>query len=253
MVFPKVRLIPLLMIAGLLLACASKADDETQRIQSLAQQALAQAQFCNASISAKPQYAHIYQKVAVGLENGKFRTPTPAMLADNGRPSDDDIAHGLDWYAESQTCNRTGLDTLGKIDPELLIISARSEQENAILVRDIVRDRPTYGVINSRLVENRQRVTAAINQWGLKLRARLDAMRQQEQIEHAQFMAQVGAISEALAMTALTAISILAQQQQFLAQTQMNFARAHPVYVPAYRVTTTNCQWIGRFLSCTSN
>jgi hypothetical protein len=144
------------------------------------------------------------------------------------------------------------MDTLGKIDPELMIIAARSEQENASLVRDVVQNHPIYGTVNARIMEIQARNHAASTAWAQKLRARLAEMRRQEQLEHQQFMAQIGAVTEALATVALATVTILAQQQALTAQAQANYAATHPTYVPAYRVTTTNCQWFGSLWSCSS-
>src|SRR5258708_31104539 len=144
------------------------------------------------------------------------------------------------------------MDRLGKIDPELMIIAARTEQENTSLVRDIVQNHPTYGAANTRIMEIRARSVAALTTWGQKLRARLDAMRRQEQIEHQQFIAQIGAVTETLATLSLSTVTVLAQQQAITAQAQLNYARAHPTYVPAFHITTRNCHWLGSTWSCTS-
>ena len=247
------RLPLLIVVPAFLFGCASQSVKEAQRIQTIARDASAQHIICEGAIAAKPQYAHLLSKFPIGYDDkGKERTPTAAQLADPETVSDDDIAAALDWYGETQICDRKGLDMLGKIDPELLIIGARAEQEDASLLRDMVQNHLTYGAVNTRGMEIRSHTRAAINQWAQGLRARLDAMRRQEEFEHQQFMAQVGAVSQALANVALATVTVLAQQQALAAQAQLNYARTHPTYVPAFRITTTNCQWIGRIWSCTS-
>jgi predicted aspartyl protease len=157
----------------------SKADQENQRIQLLFRDDMTRNQVCLAAIAAKPQYAHLYVKFPIGLRiDGSPQEPTPAQLADTEPVSDDDNARGLDWFTEIQSCVRGSMNTLGKIDPELMMIFAGRQQEFARLVHDMEQHRLTYGAVNTRIVEIRRQAIQATNQWGQRLRARLDAMRQ---------------------------------------------------------------------------
>jgi hypothetical protein len=208
---------------------------------------------CHGAVAAKPQYTHLFTKFVIGFDqSGKFVLPTSMQLTDGGTVSDDDIGKGLDWFAEDQSCSREGTERLGKIDPELMIIAARADQEYTSLVRNVVQNHPTYAAVNNGIMQIRKRQLAAYAEWGQKVRARLDTVRQQERLEHQQFMAEIGAVSEALATVALTTITVLAQQQTLVAQAQRVYIASHPAYVPAYRVTRTSCQWIGSVWSCSS-
>lgn len=240
-------------VVAILVGCASAADQEAQRIGGLAKSALQNYALCSGAVMAKPQYAKLIRKLPIGLENGKVREPTPQQLADTDQFTADDIVNVMEGHAEVEVCNRQALDTFGKIDPELLVMAARQEQRVAEIITDIVSKKVTYGEVNQRIVRNRAQYRAELAPWGQKLRERIAAMRQQEAVEHEQFMAQVGAVTQTLAAVAIGAAQGMAQQQQALAQAQMNYAAAHPVYVPVHRMTVTNCQWMGRMLSCTSS
>ncbi len=248
------RSISLMFISVLLTCCVSAADQEVQRIQTLTRTAIMDDIACAAAISAKPQYAHLYQKFNIGREaNGTLRQPTPTQLADRERVSDEDIGNVLEYHAEAQACRVRTMDTLGKIDPELAIIMAHQEQDIAGIFSQMVQYRPPYGTINLKIVDLKERTKQESAQWGQKLRSRIAVMRQQDQIQHAKFLAQVGAVTEAVATLTVNVAIGMAHQQALAAQAQANYAATHPTYVVEHRISTTNCQWLGTIWTCTSN
>ena len=83
-----------------LVGCA--AQMEALNISKTARKSTEKAKACLLPIENKPEYARIYENVAIARSSDNFQTtPSPAQLAATERVSDDDIAIMLNWYAEN--------------------------------------------------------------------------------------------------------------------------------------------------------
>ncbi len=169
---------PLLLTAvvcTMLAGCVTQAQQEVERIGSMTKAAYAQYAACRA-----PRYARIYEKLGVSTVGQPGRVPSAAQLADTLIVSEDDIALGLEWYAEDQACATPTIEALGRLDPEFQIYFADAFAEIAVIINDIVSNRLTYGQVNARLLLLKQHQRAAAIQLANNIKARLQAQHQEE-------------------------------------------------------------------------
>lgn len=238
-----------------LVGCFTAAQREAMRIGSLAKDGWEQEKPCLKVIEGSPRYARVYQKLGVSTVDDPLRDPSPAQLADQEVIADEDIAMGLEWYAEFQSCELTALETLGRIDPELEIIYGDRQADTASLLNDVVSKRiQTYGVVNAQIALIKHKQRAAIQSWGRDLAARLSEQHQQELAEReetaSELISVVGSIALAVATRGRASMARMAHHQSALAHAQLVHARLIPRYTIVHRVRTIQCQGIGRSLRC---
>ena len=115
------------------------------KIVNAAREVLNKNLACLSKIDAKPQYAFfLYRKLGVATAQDPTREPTQAQLADPEKVSDDTVALGLNWYAEAQTCDVEGIESLSEAAPEFGPRFIASQEEKTDIVNEIVATRPTY-------------------------------------------------------------------------------------------------------------
>ncbi len=238
-----------------LTGCApTEAQREAQTIIARGQAALGHFKMCLSPIENNPRYARIYQKVGVATANEPGRTPSPSQLADNQIVTDNDIALGLDWFAEIQACEVPVIEELGQIAPEFEIYFTDGQAEIAEIANKFVSTRQTFGQVNAQIAALRQNQRAGAKEMGANLKARLVESHQQEIAERAEVaqevVSDVASIGLALATRSHASIERLATLQSALARAQTSYAKVHPDYVIAHRVKTVHCQSVGRSFRC---
>jgi TonB family protein len=243
------------VIALALTACATQAQQEMGQIAQQMKDLTAQNQACLAPIEANPRYARVYEKLGVATSRDPGRMPSAAQLGDPEVIPGDDIAVGLEWYAEGQACEAPGVQAFGRIDPEFEIFFADVHAEIADLINDIVSKRlTTYGQVNGRLLNLKQRERAVVTEIATNLKARLQAEHQEElaqQQETAEeLVSAFGQIAVALATRGHASVNRLASREAALERAQESYARLHPRYVVVHRVRAIHCDSIGRSLQC---
>jgi hypothetical protein len=241
-----------LLVALLLAACAStgptSAQNETMRIQTLAVDAMKQVLACRKPIDENPRYARIYQNFGVGARV----FPNASQLANKTTMSDDDVGIGFDWYAEILRCDTEQAQLMGRIDPELGVMTVGFIRESTAIVDEVVRTQPrqTIGSINAKILDFKNRQKAAALEWARKTNERLKAQHEEE-LAARQASAEVAqqAADQALDLL-MTGLQLLGQRQTLIANAQQQYMLAHASYRPERHVTPIKCQMVARKLSC---
>lgn len=244
-----------LFVVAVTAACATQVQQEMQQIGQQMKDLMAQNAACLAPIETNPRYARVYEKLGVATSRDPGRMPTATQLADSEIIPDDDIAVGLEWYAEGQACEAPGIQAFGRIDPEFQIFFADVHADSADLINDIVSKKlTTYGQVNARLLSLKQRERVVVAEIATNLKARLEAEHQEElaqQQETAEeLVSAFGQIAVALATRGHASVNRLTSNEAALARAQANYARMHPRYVVVHRVRAIHCDSIGRSLRC---
>jgi hypothetical protein len=230
------RLLTALAAFSVLAGCATQAQIEAGKIVSTAREASDRTKACLSSTETKLQYARVYEKLGVAMAGDLTRMPSQAQMADPERISDDDIALGLRWYAETQECARTAIESFAAIDPELQTMYADSVRETTEIIDEIVTTKPTYGHVNQRLFSLKLHQKEAATQWAQNLRARLVEKHQQELEDRQQKVT--------------AALNSLANSQVRLSRSQIRFAATHPNYALGNIIKALNCNTIARAIVC---
>jgi hypothetical protein len=248
------ELLILVVACSALTGCVTQAQQEAERIGKITRDAYAQYTACRTPLDTNPRYARVYEKLGVATASQPNRAPSAVQLADSQIISDDDIALGLEWYAEGQACATPAIEALGRIDPEFQIFFADTQAEIADIINDLVSTRQTYGQVNARLLSLKARQRVAAGEMGNNLKARLQAQHQEEVAQQQevaeQLVSAIGNIALALATRGRASIARLASRQSVLGRAQIHYASMHPRYVVVHRVRTTHCESIGRSLRC---
>src|SRR5262245_42014283 len=112
------RMILTAVVASLAAPClvgcgATQAQLHVLQIAGTAKTTMAGYKACLAPIEAKPEYAVVYEKIAVDRTSDPAGTmPSDAQLNDQTRVTEKEIASGLRWYAEAQQCSTPAIETL---------------------------------------------------------------------------------------------------------------------------------------------
>jgi hypothetical protein len=86
-----------------------------------AQATLGPFKACQRVIEAKPEYALVYQKLAVSTADDPFREPTAAQLSDPAIIAEPGISLYLTWFSEQEACGLPTMQELGQLAPEFEI------------------------------------------------------------------------------------------------------------------------------------
>jgi hypothetical protein len=164
-----------------LIGCgATQAQLHALQIAGTAKTTLASYKACLAPIEAKPEYAIIYEKLAVyRTSEPSGTTPSEAQLNDQTKITEKDIAKGLHWYAEAQECSIPAIEALAQISPEFQEYFISNQREVTDLLNEIVTAKPTFGKINQKLLVMKASQKAEASRVGQRLRAAL--LREHEQ------------------------------------------------------------------------
>jgi hypothetical protein len=132
-------------------ACATTAQIEAINLAKKGRTALDVDNACREPLELNPRYGRINEKFGVAKSNDPNRMPSQAQMTDNTKISDDDIALGLNWYAEIQRCDLPAIASLGEIAPEFQTVFVHSQSEIADILNEIVSTKPTFARINQRI------------------------------------------------------------------------------------------------------
>jgi hypothetical protein len=239
--------IGVLMFISILIGCAS--EKQRQAVQMLREaQDLVHA--CQSKLESNPQYARVYQKLALDTVKESPRLPTSAQISDVEIISDSDKLNLLDWYSEAETCVTPAFESVGRIAPELqtYIVDAQSDSIET-LYRGMTNSY-TFGQANAEIANFKGRIkleaAAAVNalktRWGQE-----DA----EMVETGENVAlAIGYVALAIATRGQLAFERLARRQTLLARAQSDFLRTHPMAATVHRVRVIHCDGIGQSLRC---
>jgi hypothetical protein len=222
----------LLALYGLCAGSCTSAQIEAARILKTAHDTLDTYNGCVAPIEANPRYARIYEKLGLAKMSDPQRDPSNSQLADTERPSDADIALILEGYADLQQCNLPIIEALLKIDPAFQIYLTKYQSEVTDILHEIVTDKPTFGYVNSRILQFHLEQRSTVKQLGQTIRTRLLSEHQQD-LQDRQIIAEL----------ATDALLTLATKQLNLARARKAFVASHPIY----RISTI------RTISCNPN
>ncbi len=240
---------PCIAIGLVLAGCATNgptaAQTEFSRMQAASRDAIEKQLACRKPIDANPRYAKIYQNYGVGVNV----YPSAAQLANTEKLAEEDLGIGFDWYAELEQCDTELAQGMGRIDPALGALMVGAIRDSTEIVIDIVgtEPRPTIGSINAKILSYKNRLKVQSQEWGRRTMARLKA-EHQEEIAVRQRNAEAAADAVNVLMAGL---QILAQRQASIANAQQVYIAVHPTYVSRVRVSKTNCQFVGKVLTCT--
>jgi len=210
-----------------LYACATAAQREEQKIISTGSEARQKGLACRVPIRANPLCARRDSKMA--LEPAQM--PTPAQLSDREIISDDDIAHGLEWYAEIQQCDRASIETYGRLnDPGLSQLLTRVTAYSTEIVAAVAEQKPTYGAINAKIAQFRTEQKEAAQAWAERTKMRLQGQQEQELAEREELFALF-----------VSVVASIAARQVVIVQAQRRIVAAQPGYVPRHHVTVLEC------------
>lgn len=234
--------------------CASIIDVQVEklRIRDQLMGAAKEVTACNDKLKVLSKYAPLYAKIAL------YAPPTSAQFSDQERPDEAMLQQGMDWYAEAQPCIQLGAEKFGRIDPELGAYMVNAMTDNVTLYQEFITTRPSYGYINTRLRQHREKRLAGAKAWYSNLDSRLKQMHS-EQAAAAErqsaenkrvFMSALGIVTEVAANVLLTAVEVLAARQTALAQAQRQYVLVTPAYRPV-RITNTSCSYTRTLLNCT--
>jgi len=243
------RFLVLALICTILSGCAAtRTQHKKNKLVSLVSSLNRNAFACRLPIRAKLKYIRIYEKLGVDPKSD----PTYKQLSDNTIIIDSDIQLGLDWYGEMQYCLSNDIQRMGRIDPELAIIRINGLKQITELVDNIVSSPQTYGAINQRVQVFRESQGASFRSWFKSLDLRLQAMERQELLEtRRKFLADVGQIAISFVELTLSTVVALSEAQANIARSQEIYAASHPTYI-SNPIITTNCNWLGGYLTCQS-
>jgi hypothetical protein len=135
----------------------------------------------------------------------------------------DTIAFGLNWYAEAQTCDVEGIESLSSVGPELRPVFVASQREITDIINETAATKPTYGHINKRIRDLKLHQKETANQAVQQIKRRF-ATKHEQKLEDRQVAA------EQLAQLVLDVATTPATRQVNLIPTQRAFAAAHPRY-----------------------
>jgi len=151
-----------------------------------------------------------------------------------------------------QYCLSNDIQRMGRIDPELAIIRINGLKQITELVNDIVSSPQTYGAINQRVQVFRTSQGSSFKSWFKSLDSRLKTMERQELLEtRRKFLADVGQIAISFVELTLSTVVALSEAQANIARSQEIYATLHPTYI-SNSIITTNCNWLGDYLTCQS-
>lgn len=236
------RFLALLLALFALVGCA--AQMEAVRIAEVSGKARSIYKDCMLPVETDPKYAPLYEKLGFATTSDLNRSPSQAQLADNKRISDDDIALGLNWFAELQDCDLALFESLFTVAPEYQIYFANNQIEEADIINEIVTTKPTFGHINQRVLAFQLRRKEAGKRIAPKMRARLAAEQQQE----------TEAIAAVATELALNVIVALATKQTNLAKSQRAFVANNVRYANQMKkIRVIKCNPVGRAYSCVLN
>jgi|HubBroStandDraft_6_1064221.scaffolds.fasta_scaffold569230_1 hypothetical protein len=242
------------MACAALAACATEAQRHAKEIGQTVQAAMAQTRQCQSTLEANPRYMRLYEKLAIDTATEPMRAPTPAQLSDIEIIPDDDKAIGFEWYAEGQNCVFSGIEALGRVDPEFQIYFADRIAERAELLNDIAANPLTYGQVNAEIASLKQRDRTAAAEMANNLKARLAAQHQEELAEQQaateELVSDLGTIALAVATRGRASITRLSSRDNALARVQANFSKAHPRYVIVHPIRAIHCEGVGHSLRC---
>jgi hypothetical protein len=206
---------------------------------------------CHRQLETLPKYASLYQKLAISSTS--LRPPTEAQLEDPEKPTPEMIQLGMEWYAQDEVCTKETVEGMGRIDPQLGIVSTGWLIEIADIYQDAINNAPTYGHINVRLLHLRQREHADIVEWNRQLAARLKQRQDSEDAKaletKAHFTSALRAVSQFAANALIAAVEVVAARQAALAQTQQHYVLLVPSYRPV-QITRTTCSYVGSVFTC---
>jgi hypothetical protein len=228
-----VRAITGLLILLTVSACTTQAQIEATKFAQKARVTLDAYNACLAPIEADSRYARIYEKLGVAKTSDPNRVPSQVQLTDETKLSNEDIALGLNWYAEIQHCDLPAIASLGEIDPEFQSYFARARAERTDVINEIVTTKPSFGRINQRLYALRLNDKAEATQLAQKIRARLVVAHQRE-------LAEREAVAASVAELALDAVLTLSSRQVILSRSAARFAAVYPK-VPMHEINAIKC------------
>jgi hypothetical protein len=234
----------ILAVLSLVGCGATQAQLRALQIAGTAKSTLGTWKQCLAPIEAKPEYAIIYQKIAVyrtSEPNGT--TPSEAQLNDETKVTDNEIAAGLRWYAETQQCSIPAIEALAQISPEFQEYFINNQREVTDLLNEIIDSKPTFGKINQRLLVLKTSLKADASRMVQSLRGRLMSEHEQE--------LQRDEVTQEILDASLSLAASLATRQAVLIRSQRTFVARHPEYANDPNVRTVRCTTINKALSCT--
>ena len=244
----------LVMACAALAACATDAQRHAKEIGQTVAAAMAQTRQCQSALEANPRYARLYEKLAIDTAREPLRAPTPAQLSDTEIISDDDKSLGFEWYAEGQNCVLSGIEALGRVDPEFQIYFADRIAERADLLNDIAGNPLTYGQVNAKIASLKQRDRAAAVEMANNLKARLVAEHQEERAEQQAatevLVSDLGTMALAVATRGRASVARLSAREGALARAHAGFAKAHSRYVIVRPIRAVHCDGIDHSLRC---
>ena len=246
------RALMVLALACFALVACTEAQRYAMDVSRRAQASLAPLRVCQVRMEGDPQFARVYQKLAVSTADDPFREPTAAQLSDSETISDGDKSLYLAWFGDLQTCATPTMEELGRLAPEYEIYFANAQADQADLINEFLVNRHTFGDANAAISAFKARVKIAAKDAGTKLKARIEAWGREEREQTAENVAFLtGYVAVAVATRGRMSITHLANRQSALVRAQANHLRMHPSLTLAHRVRVIQCDGIVHTLRCT--
>ena len=244
------RIIAVAVAAGLAAPClvgcgATQAQLHALQIVGTAKTTFASYKRCLEPIEAKPEYAVVYEKLAVERTSNPAGTmPSDAQLNDQTKITEKEIATGLRWYAEAQQCTIPAMEALAQINPEFQEYFIDNQRGVTDLLNEIVTTKPTFAAVNQKLLVMKTSQKTEASRMGQRLRAALLS-------EHEQELQQRAEVTQEILDASISLATSLATRQAVLIRSQRTFVAQHREFARDPNVRTVHCATVNNSLSCT--
>ena len=247
------RLFILLLLFALTGCTSIDVMKEEYHILSQAKDVGKQYNDCIRPIKALPQYAFLYEKMALDSK----KPITEAELADPETISAANVTLLMDLFSKYQVCDQQLVESAAQLDPDVGAFFVRVLTEEVAFYRDVLATRPTYGDINTRIKHSQEINRAGAKQLGsqfaIKTDIRLKKLKAEQdaaaEANKQQLLSIVATATDVASNVFLVAVEVLAVNQMALAQAQQQYVVANPAYHPI-TITQTHCNVYGATLSC---
>lgn len=233
-------LIHVILSCVLVTSCQTSSQRQGDAIRQGLQLANQRGDDCFRKIEANPMYQNLYQHLS-----GNPNLATPAQLADEGMPTEEDVELLISRHNEIALCRGQFIEDHMQVAPSVVPIITEYYYGCDLVVADLLQRQTSWGEANKRLRGLNLKVNSQLRQAFTDMDQRLAASHQSE-------MAQRQAAFDSLQRWNAQQ---LAQQQEALRQQQQNLNQAVQNTIlmnTLNRPVTTHCTRIGNQVHCTS-